>query len=273
MQRHPFDLLMELPEEHIRLDCAALHLARDEYPAMDVTAYRTQLDALAEEVAAERPGLASTLRYRALQRVLVERHGFRGNERDYYDPENSYLNRVLDRHVGIPISLAVIWIEVGRRLKWPVAGVNFPGHFLVRIDDPDRFVVVDAFGDGRSLSLADCRCLFAGDESDSGECCATQFEPVDTRTLLARMLNNLRVIYATHQDWPRLERVLARLVAAEPKNSRHWQELAALHFRRGDTDRAAALLHVCRQLVVGDADIAAIAHSVAGLRAAVNTLN
>ncbi|MGE0481650.1 MAG: SirB1 family protein [Phycisphaerae bacterium] len=273
MQRHPFDLLMELPEEHIRLDCAALHLARDEYPALDVTGYRAQLDALAEEVAAERPGLASTLRYRALHHVLVERHGFRGNERDYYDPENSYLNRVLDRRVGIPISLAVVWIEVGRRLKWPVAGVNFPGHFLVRIDDPDRFVLVDAFGDGRSLSLADCRRLFAGDETEPSAGCASHFEPVDTRTLLSRMLNNLRVIYATHQDWPRLERVLARLVAVQPRNSRHWQELAALHFRRGDADRAAALLHICRQLAAGDSETATIARSVACLRAAVNALN
>ena len=156
MSRHPFDLLMTLEDEQIRLDCAALHLARDAYPDLDLRIWLDRLDELAAEVSELRPGLSAPLRYRAMREILVERHSFRGNVTEYDDPQNSYLNRVLERRLGLPITLAVIWIEVGRRLKWPVAGVGLPGHFLVRFDDPDRFVMVDVFNEGRSLALEDC---------------------------------------------------------------------------------------------------------------------
>ena len=95
-----------------------------------------------------RPGLTAILRYQAMRDVLVNEHNFHGNQDDYYDPQNSYLNRVLDRRLGAPVSLATIWVEVARRLKWPVHGVALPGHFLVRFDDPERFVLADPFAEG-----------------------------------------------------------------------------------------------------------------------------
>jgi regulator of sirC expression with transglutaminase-like and TPR domain len=234
MSRHPFDLLMALDDEQIRLDCAALHLARDVYPQLDLRTWLDRLDALAAEVAELRAGLTAPLRYAAMREVLVERHGFRGNVADYDDPQNSYLNRVLQRRTGLPIALAVVWIEVGRRLKWPVAGVGLPGHFLVRFDDPERFVLADVFNGGRSLALKDCADLVKENFGDQLDFRPEMLEPAATRDVLVRMLNNLRTLYFSNEDWLRLADVLQRLRAAQPENVRLLQELAAAYFHRGE---------------------------------------
>ena len=245
MKRHPFDLLMELPADEIRLDCAALHLCRDVYPHLDLNTYLGKLDTMAEALADARPGLAATLRYQAMREVLVEGYELTGNQEDYYDPQNSYLSRVIDRRVGIPISLAVVWIEVGRRLKWPVAGLRFPEHFLVRFDDPERFVLADPFNDGRSLSVEDCRQILHRQSNGKRRFSSKYLQPVGTRAILTRMLNNLRSIYLANQDWGRLSAVLQRLAAVEPANGRHFQELAGIRYRQGDLRGAYAHLAAC----------------------------
>lgn len=248
MSQHSFDMLMQLEDDAIRLDCAALHLARDYYPNLCLDGCLRQLDEFAERVADQRPGLEAPLRYAALRHVLVETLEFRGNEDDYYDPENSYLNRVLERRMGIPISLAAIWIEVGRRLKWPIAGVGFPGHFLVRLDDPERFVICDPFNEGESLALEDCSALLESKQPGL-KFCRSMLEPVSTRAVLVRMLNNLRTIYLCSADWQRAITVLERLCAAEPACAQHAQELAMIYRRAGDPRRAyahlAAFIHRC----------------------------
>jgi regulator of sirC expression with transglutaminase-like and TPR domain len=274
MNSHPFDLLVELPDADVRLDCAALHLARDVYPHIGVQAYLTRLDALAAEVAGLRAGLAAPLRYQALREVLVAQHGLNGNKDDYYDPDNSYLSRVLDRGCGIPISLAVVWIEVGRRLKWPVAGAGLPGHFLVRIDDPERFVAVDVFNDARTLSLDDCEKLLEQQFEGKVKFQPELLDPVDTRSILSRMLANLRQIYMVNHNWPRLRDVLHRLTALEPQNSLHLQELAALHFRLGDVRGAYAHLAACLQrLPDGTDDRQGVQNKLERLEAAIAALN
>lgn len=233
---------MKLHTADIRLDCAALHLARDVHPHASIHKYVQHLDDLADEVATQRPGLSATLRYEAMRRVLVGEHELRGNFDDYYDPDNSFLNRVLDRGVGAPISLSVIWMEVARRLKWPVAGLGLPGHFVVRFDDPERFVLADPFHDGRVLTVEDCRRLL--DHNYDGKVAFTSkfLLPVDTRTVLARMLNNLRTIYIANQDWPRVADVLRRLLAVEPLNGAHLHELAGLLYGGGSVRGPHALL-------------------------------
>lgn len=230
---HWFDTLLGLPDDSIRLDCAALHLARDEYPTLNVPTYLSQLDELAQQVAELRPGLSAPLRLHAMREVLVEQAGFVGNMDDYFRPQNSYLNEVLKTRVGIPISLALVWIEVGRRLKWPVSGVAFPGHFLVRFDDRERFILVDVFDQGRSISADDCRALLKEQFEGKLTFEPRMLEPASIRTILARMLLNLRSLYLSAQDWPRLMLVLKRLAAVEPDESRHVQELAALQLEHG----------------------------------------
>ncbi|RMF70639.1 MAG: hypothetical protein D6744_19125 [Planctomycetota bacterium] len=243
MIAHPYDELLRLPTELIRLDCAALHLARDFDPDVNITANLSMLDELAERVAARRPGLSAIRRYVALRDVLVEECGFSGNEDDYYDPANSYLPLVLRRRVGVPISLAVVWLETARRLKWNVSGLNFPGHYLVRIDDAERFVIVDPFRRGKALRKGDCQKIL--DHCFDGR---VRFErkmlaPTDTRGTLARMLRNLKAIYEANQDWPRLEAVLQRLRATAPADPRPVVELAALWARQGRVRNAWGELH------------------------------
>jgi regulator of sirC expression with transglutaminase-like and TPR domain len=242
MSRHPFDLLMELETHQIRLDCAALHLARDRYPALNVDRYLRMLDAMAEDVAALRPGLSATLRYKAMREILVDERRLTGNCKNYYDPANCYLNCVLDTGLGIPITLSTVWVEVGRRLKWPVAGVALPGHFVVRLDDPDRFVLADPFCDGRTLSIADCRDLVRQRFGDDFPFSKSYLKPIKSRGILSRLLRNLRNVYLVHNDLPGVASILQRMRAAEPGNGRHLQDLAAVCCRQGDVRTAAAHL-------------------------------
>ncbi len=242
MTNHPFDLLMELDTRDIRLDCAALHLARDAYPRLALPTYLSRLDEIARHVADLRPGLSATLRYEAMRQVLVGGYELRGNEDDYYDPENSYLNRVLDRGLGVPISLSIVWLEIARRLKWPVTGLGLPGHFIIRFDDNEHFVLVDPFREGRTLTTDDCRQVldyyFDGKVPFSPDF----LRPVNVRLILARLLNNLRNIYTANRDWKRVETVLQRLAAVEPDNTRHLHDLAGLLYRQGDVRMAHAHL-------------------------------
>lgn len=273
IRTHPFDALFSLQPAELRLDCAALHLARDVYPHIDVIGYLQQLDQLAELVAERRPGLSATTRYQALREVLVEEHDFRGDETDYYDPQNSYLNRVLDRKRGLPITLSIVWIEVGRRLKWPIAGVGFPGHFLTRMDDPERFILIDPFHEGRALDQSDCEKLLQAQRGEAVELTAEMFEPATTRVLLSRVLNNLRGVYAARQDWPRLEQVIERLMAVEPTSAQHVQEFAALLYRRGESTHALRMLQGYLRRRPRSAEAASVESTLRRIEAALATMN
>ncbi len=157
--------------EHADIATAALAMAAHAHPSIDIGAQLARLDALAARL--ERPTRDE------LRRVLFAEDGLRGNVDDYYDPDNSFLNRVLDRGVGIPISLAVVMIEVGRRAGLTITGINAPSHFIVR-DDTDG-ALLDPFNGGAEV---------AGIEA-----------PVATPlTIIDRMLNNLRTIYVTRGD-------------------------------------------------------------------------
>jgi regulator of sirC expression with transglutaminase-like and TPR domain len=177
-----------------------------------------------------------------MRRVLVGVHGLHGNVDDYYDPDNSYLNRVLDRGLGAPISLSVIWMEVARRLKWPVSGLGLPGHFIIRFDDDERFILVDPFYSGRTLRIEDCRRLLEHNYDGKVAFCSRFLLPVDTRTVLVRMLNNLRNIYVASQNWQAVADVLRRLAKVEPQNAEHLHELAGLLYHRGNVRGAHAHL-------------------------------
>lgn len=273
MGMHAFDQLVELETAWIRLDCAALHLARDAYPHIDLLTYLRRLDRMAEEVSARRPGLDAASRYQAMREVLVDEYDLHGDEDDYYNPENAYLNRAIDRGRGMPIMVATVWLEVARRLKWPVVGLGFPGHFLIRFDDEERYIIIDPFHSGRTLSREDCQEVLNHCFEGRVELKDNFLKPVDTRVILARMLNNLRSIYLTAQDWPALERVLRRLVALEPNQGRHIQELASLRYRLGDV--RAAYAHLARYIKMKPKapDRAAVRERMDHLVAAIAALN
>lgn len=246
MAINSFDQLVQLEERDIRLDCAALQLARDAYPHVDVIGYCQQLDEIARTVADVRPGLSAPLRYEALRDVLVGHYDFRGNRDDYYSPDNSYLNRVVDSRRGLPITLSLIWIEVARRLKWPVGGVGLPGHFVLRLDDPERFIIADPFHEGRSLSLEDCQQVVKKQSEGKSKFSQELLKAIGTRAILARLLNNLRNVYQQNGNLLRLREVLQHCYALDPSDATMLFELALVHQRLGDFDRARFLLAGCQ---------------------------
>jgi regulator of sirC expression with transglutaminase-like and TPR domain len=168
-------------------------LAKTRYPELDEAPYRTRLDEMARELKERLTGRETPrATVEVCNRYFFRRLGFRGNREDYYDPDNTYLNRVLDRRLGIPISLSVLYLLVGRRLKLPMQGVNVPGHFLLRWPGARGSLFIDAFNEGAPLSLEDCKKLSdrLGQVFDP-----MQLEPATPRQILLRMCRNLEGIY------------------------------------------------------------------------------
>jgi regulator of sirC expression with transglutaminase-like and TPR domain len=174
------------PAEAVPLDEAALCIAAHADPAVDVDAYLSRIDDLAGEV--------RTPTLDGLVRTLYSSGRYLGNTDDYYDPRNSYLHEVLDRRVGIPITLSVLGMEVGRRIGVPLSGVGLPGHFLVR-DKVDPSVFIDPFNAGRELDADGCRALHRAMAGPSATWDPGYLEPIDRPAIVARILANLRVIY------------------------------------------------------------------------------
>jgi regulator of sirC expression with transglutaminase-like and TPR domain len=151
-------------------------------------------------------------------RYVYEDYGFSGNNDDYYDPRNSFLSDVIDRRTGIPITLAVVLIEVCRRAGVEVRGVSFPGHFLVRSDTPRGTILVDPFA-GRPLTREELRALYARATSEDRDPPPRILEPASKLQILARILNNLKNIYENRHDDERLRGVLERLHVVEPTDA------------------------------------------------------
>lgn len=190
----------------------ALLIAQDAHPKIDVARYRVRLDVFADTVAQELDR-TSTIREQiaALSNVLYVRGGLRGNREDYYDPRNSYVTDVLDRGLGIPISLAVIVLAVSRRAGILAEAIGFPGHLLVRVGGPNG-LIVDPFDRARILESADLLEIAKRVLGESAQLRPSHLEPLDLRGLLVRMLSNLRAIHEQRQDHRNALVVCDRLV-------------------------------------------------------------
>ncbi len=218
-----FEHLLRKPESELDLERAALLIAEAEYPDLDVAANIAKLDELGlvvsrrlttENVSAASGSTADVIRC-VLDCVYVEL-GFRGNVSDYYDPRNSFLNDVLDRRTGIPITMAIVLVGVCRRIGLDAHGVSFPGHFLVRVSGAGGVLLfVDPF-DGRVLNDGQLRAFYEQATGDPGEIDETVLAPAGRRQILARMLNNLRAIYEVRGDRCRLQRMLERMAVVHP---------------------------------------------------------
>jgi len=206
-----------IARDPVPLDEAALAIAEEEYPRLDTEEVLVRLDVLAERVRrrAPAPGRSATTLH-ALRKVLFEEEGMTGNEADYGDPRNSFLNEVLERRRGIPISLCVVYMEVARRVGLPLQGVGFPGHFLAKYASPSGTeIFVDAFNGGEMLSADECvaryRARTGGRDLDRRHLAA-----VAPRQILARMLQNLRRTYLERKDDVRSYWVLDRILLLAP---------------------------------------------------------
>lgn len=208
--------LASRPDAELDLALAALLLCEPEYPGLDIGRYLALLDRLGElAMGALGDSADPGTRAMRLVRFLFDEVGFRGNGAEYYDPRNSFLNEVLDRKTGIPITLAIVIIEVARRVGVESAGVSFPGHFLVRATGAYGPLFFDPF-EGKLLGREGLRDLHARATGEPRDPDPRLLEPAPKRQILVRMLNNLRTIYASRRDERRLREVLERLDALAP---------------------------------------------------------
>lgn len=241
---------------------AAISIAQDDDPALDVQGTLARVDELAERLRRRLPADAPPLqRLRSVTQFFFQELGFSGNVNDYYDRRNSLLPCVLDTRRGIPISLAVLFIDIARQLGLDALGVSFPGHFLVKVPMPKGDVVLDPFT-GQSLSREDLeerllpyrqRALPQSDWPLS-----LFLQAAAPRDILARMLRNLKEIDRSHCDWLRLERTQARMVLLLPQAWEEHRDHALTLAELGQHRRAAAVLETYLQQCPDAADAVAL---------------
>lgn len=188
--------------EEVDLAWAAAVLAEPVYPRLDFKPYSRQLDEYAQTAERLADGAEEPeAKVSAINRLLFETLGFSGNAVDYYDPRNSFLNEVLERRTGIPISLSVVYMEIGRRLELPIYGVGLPGHFVVKYEKGRRRFFIDPFHDGRMLNRQGCRRLVRQIHGHEVELNDLHFAAVDKRHIILRMAANLRDVYLSARQY------------------------------------------------------------------------
>ena len=228
-----FHALVRGPEAALALDEAALLLAAHAEPGLDVAGQLSRLDQLAESCPEPTVG--------GIRALLFGQLGLQGNTSEYDDPRNSFLDQVLDRKVGIPISLSVVTIEVGRRVGVRFEGIGLPGHFLVRhLDDPVH--LMDPFHHGRVLDVDACAALFQSLYGPAAPFSPSLLAPVGPRQILARMLANLKNSYADRGDTGSLEWVLRLRAAIPGVPARELADLARVLVNLGRFGEAADAL-------------------------------
>lgn len=240
--RERFAQLVSGSEDALDLAEAALLIAQEEHPQLDVSAYLHRLEELAAAVRirlSESPSPSDIVLN--LNIHLFREEGFRGNTSAYYDPANSFLNEVLDRKTGIPITLSVLYIEVGRRLGLPLVGVGFPGHFLVKYTGPEGDVVLDPFLGGLTLDhqqLAHKLQTMYGEQNPFLAQIPQLLAPASKKDILVRMLRNLKGVYLQKNDFPRALSVIERILLVEPDVPAEIRDRGSVHQRLGHLQAA-----------------------------------
>lgn len=252
-------------ERQIDLPRAALLIACEEYPHLEPRTYLDQLDRLGHAFRERlRPEPDPERQVAILNTLLFGEEGFRGNSGHYYDPRNSYLNQVLDRRLGIPITLSLVYTEVARRAGLSMVGVGFPAHFLVAYEAQPR-VLLDPFNCGRVLSVADCERLLVDMFGRSARLESRYLEATPPRQLLARLVANLKVAYQRAGDLRRAVRASEQLSVVLPSAS-ELRDRGMLHYRLADFAAASAELAQYLEFEPAAPDADAVRQQIALIR-------
>lgn len=247
----------EISKPSVDLVRAGLLFAREiAYPHLSVDSYVAQLDELASQ--AQDVVSASEMRPIALAHFLFKELQFRGNVADYGDPRNSYLNEVLERKLGIPITLSAIYLALARRLDVDAYGINLPGHFVVGAREGAEELLLDPFHEGARLTLEDCQELVRKTIGYEGALQKQWLRPAPTRVVLTRMLNNLRFVYAQRELWSLAVDVIDHLRQVQPDSPDHLRDLGLIHYQKGELYPAAQYLEAYLQEAPDTAEAAAI---------------
>lgn len=277
MEHHPPEPIFDfanLPDSELELATGALLIAKSDYPELDVADYQQQLDAMADAIRQNLQGTALPEHHIAeMNRYLFEEQKFQGNNKDYYALSNNFLNVVLDRKMGLPITLSVLYIEVGKRAGLPLAGVNFPGHFLVKYKSEHLDVFIDAFDRGKFMSE---NALEAKLQETFGQPINLQpsmLTEATHREILARILRNLMHAYT------RLERHDAALQAAQritwfmPNSAGALRQFGYMLYRNNAYSDAISVFERCLEIEENPVEVAAIERNIRVLRQLLARLN
>ena len=228
------------PDSEIDLARAALVIARGEYPDLDVGAYLDRLDALARRAISGRSGGDLLGQLHRVRECLFEEEGFAGNTADYSDPRNSYLSDVIDRRLGIPITLSLVLIDVGRRVGLEMEGIGLPGHFVTGARVGGEHLLLDPFNGGAILTGEGCSDVVARALGRRIELTAEHFRPVSHRQFLTRLLSNLKASYWRLEAWGKVVDMIDRLMTLNPRAGGEWRDRGFAWTKQGEIRRGIA---------------------------------
>jgi regulator of sirC expression with transglutaminase-like and TPR domain len=235
-----FERVIAVPEADINLAEAALILASDEYPDLDVGYYLKRLSHMAREMEKRLPATRTPDEtIAALNAYLFDELGFEGDRADYYHPRNSYLNDVIDRRKGLPIALSAIVLTLAKELQLPIFGVGLPGHFVVKWRDAQTEIVFDPFRRGKILSRDEIQERVRDTYDSQAEFQAEWLQVVGTKYILTRMLNNLKAVFLHTEQIERAWRVVDKLLLLDPRAGNEIRDMGLLSLRLGAYRQAA----------------------------------
>lgn len=265
----------DVPDERIELTRATLIIARTEYPDLGVEPYVARIYELAARVRERIPDFGEPGEtISALNLVLFDEEGFRGNRDDYYDPRNSFLNDVLDRKLGIPITLALVYMEVAAHVGFPLFGVGMPGHFLLKHYDVEgRELLIDPFNRGSILTPTECQRRL--DEIYAGQ---LPLQPeylmsVSRRQMLTRILNNLKTIYLSSRNFRKALPIVDLVLAIYPRSPEDMKQRAFLRYSVDDLRGAATDLETYVKMSPEASDADEMRHTALSIRRTLAMMN
>ncbi|MBD2426363.1 tetratricopeptide repeat protein [Phormidium sp. FACHB-1136] len=230
--------LRQAPDQ-VNLARAALYVAQEEYPDLDIPAHLEMIGRMAETLGQRLPKTSYPLKLiRAINQYLFEDLNFRGNTADYYDPRNSFLNDVLHRRVGIPITLSLVYLELAQRIGFPMVGVGMPGHFLIRPTGEDMAIFVDPFHQGEILFEQDCRDRFQHLFGDGAPFSTDHLTPITPTAFVVRILANLKMIYLQQRNVAKALDAINRILLISPEATGEWRDRGLIHYQQGQNDKA-----------------------------------
>jgi len=280
-----FEALVAGDDAAIDLALAALLIASSEYPDLNFAQCIAQLDSLAlrvrsllglpaPDILPQLPPETDVLEViTAISQVLFEQEDFHGNTEDYYNPANSFLNALLERHTGIPIALSLLYMEVGKRVGLQIEGIGLPFHFVVGCRLPQGRIYIDPFESGHIYSEEECRERVRHMLEGKGKIYAQLFEPVSHKNLLVRMLNNLKHIYLHTEDYERALAISDRILLLIPRSPLERRDRGFIHLSLKHYGRALRDLSAYVELVPSAEDNEEIQRQIKALRQLISIMN
>ena len=255
------------PEEDIDLAKAALYWAMTEYPHLDPEIYLKTLDTMGEELRQQLPKNFYPLKIiQSINNYMFEQLKFRGNSQNYYDPSNSFLNQVIERRTGIPITLSLVYLELASRIDFPMVGIGMPGHFLIRPSFEEAGIFIDVFNGGELMFELDCEEKLQQIYQKPIKLESAFLPVVSKKQLLVRMLTNLKFIYINSNSILKALSTVEFILSVFPDNAQELRDRGLIYYHLGELDKSAQDLELYLTMVPNASDSSLIISLLAKMR-------